>query len=433
MSFDIRTLAVVAAVAAVLQAVALAALWRTAPRARGTREWAAGGCMMAVGMMLIALRALVPEFLSVVIANLLLVGGHIAYLTGIERFLDRPSSHRAGMAVFAATCLAFLYFTYVDPNIAQRIVAISIALAILAALCAIRIATHPREKRSPINRFLVVVLLLHAGFHTMRGGFTVLDQTLISDFMQASSIHAAAFFDVIIFSFSAGLAFCVLTVTTLNSSLERELEARSELLTIIAHDVRAPFSGLVGLTSMVDLNLEQGRLDEARNFARRVSVSSNEVLGLLEDLILWGWTTFRGDQEHREPLDIGVIADAELERLKLQATDKNLKIKNNSRPFTVTMSPDHARMIMRNLLTNAIKFAPCGSVINIEAVRSADTIELRVENDVGSKADQPSELTGMGVGLKLCARVCAAEGYSLEFNESADKRFLAKLITRENR
>ena len=75
----------------------------------------------------------------------------------------------------------------------------------------------------------------------------------IEDFMAASSVHALAFIDIVAFSFASGIGFAVLTISRLHRSLENELAARKRLFSILAHDLRSPFGGLVNLTDLIQI------------------------------------------------------------------------------------------------------------------------------------------------------------------------------------
>ena len=136
LSLDIRTLAFVATLSAVMQAGLLAVLWRAVPRSAGTPIWAAGGGLLALGFVLLAFRHFLPDVVSIVVANVAIVGAHALYLIGIERYCGRFCSSRYIGIVLVATLLMFVTFGLVTPDTGIRIASISLALVLLSGLSA---------------------------------------------------------------------------------------------------------------------------------------------------------------------------------------------------------------------------------------------------------------------------------------------------------
>lgn len=424
-TLDIRTLAAVAAMVSVLQAFALTALWRAAPESRGTPQWAAGGLMLAVGMLLISFRNLIPDSLSIIVANVTIVGSHIAFLIGIERYRQRPTSLPLGVTIAAATLVGFLYFTYATPDLTARIVLVSALLFALSCGASWRLAQGRRGRLAPIEWLLIILFAAHALFHLLRGVYTALDDRLANDFMSASIVHATAFLDIVVFSFATGIAFSVMTVLRLNQSLTEELEMRSGLLSIIAHDVRTPFNGLVNMATIINASLQSGQIDRAKRFATEVAASSGNVLDLLEDLIQWGKSEFVGERAPTERLDIGAAVDSECEKRRRSVTEKGLTIVNRAQGLEVDANASHVHMVLRNLLSNALKFAPSHSAIEVAGTENASGVQLTIVNQVADRKADADGLSGMGVGLELCTMICAKNGHHLQIRQEEETRFVA--------
>ena len=113
---DIRTLTLVTMVTSVMLALGLLLAKRLDRDDKAVRFWAGGSMQWALAIILITLRGVIPDFLSIVLANALFVGGGAQIYIGLRLFLDlSPAPPRWSWAVVLATGIAFVYFTYIAP------------------------------------------------------------------------------------------------------------------------------------------------------------------------------------------------------------------------------------------------------------------------------------------------------------------------------
>lgn len=431
-------MAAMAALASILQAVALCVLWRTVPRADGPAQWAMGGALLALGMLLIAFRNLVPDLLSIVLANTMIVASHAAYLIGIQKYLSVPPSFRFCAILIGATVGVFIAFTYLEPDIANRIVAISLVLAVLSIACAAQFFRRARKTLALVEWLLVVLFISHALFHLFRGAYSGFAEHGMSDFMAASIIHGIAFVDMVIFCFVAAIGFSVATVLLMNDTLQEELESRSTMLSIIAHDVRTPFNGLIGATHLIQANLALNKLDDVARFADLLSHEAEAALHLLEDVVTWGKTQFSDSKLSETDVNLDELVGSIFLSFESDAAAKQVSITTDFAPRTVVADKDIVAMVLRNFLSNAIKFSPQGGLIALSSSATGGKTTVTVA-DNGPGLDQDLiqsgplstkrlaacaltgnqtglERIGMGVGLLLCAKTCQRHGYELSID-----------------
>lgn len=86
---DIRTLAFVATLSAIIQALTFSSLWMVSRRDNATTLWAVGGIANAIGFILLGLRGFIPDLASVVAANTLIAAGHAFYLFGLQVYTNK--------------------------------------------------------------------------------------------------------------------------------------------------------------------------------------------------------------------------------------------------------------------------------------------------------------------------------------------------------
>ena len=133
---DIRTVIVGQLITDALCTGVLAYLWRTYRRRfSGTGYWAADFGCQSVAALLIVLRGIIPDWLSVGASDPLIVVGAVFGLVGLTRFFGAPGRPLRACAIGAGFAAVHLYFAFVMPSLRARNVAFSAALAAVSALC----------------------------------------------------------------------------------------------------------------------------------------------------------------------------------------------------------------------------------------------------------------------------------------------------------
>jgi signal transduction histidine kinase len=434
LTLDIRTLAFVGTLLAIMQAVLLAALWRAVPRSAGTPLWAAGGAFLAAGFVLLAFRHLLPDWISIVVANVAIVGSHALYLHGIERYCGRRYSLGFSSIVLAATLILFIAFGLVVPDTGVRIIVISLAIVSLSSLSAGQLWRREKGLRTTIDLLMAGMFAGHAVFHLFRGAYTALVERGIEDFMMASTIHAFAFVDIIIFAFASGTGFAVLTISTLHRSLEKELVDKNRLFSVLAHDLRSPFGGLVNLTDLIQIAFAKNRWTQVEDLAKQLSANAKHVLALLDDLLVWGRAEFKGEKPLVEPLSLEETVDSAVKPLQAVAAEKEISIRRQLDIASALGVRSHAELILRNLISNAVKFSLPGSEVIVRSSRQGDHVVVSVIDQgiglegAGERAtDEAGHLAsrtgtageqGTGLGLSLCADLCCRDNQKVWLSDN---------------
>lgn len=200
----------------------------------------------------------------------------------------------------------------------------------------------------------------------------------------------------------------------------RDLQAlnrtKSRLLSVIAHDLRGPMSGLVELMNF----MEDGSLSQA-DFKAQLPLLSRNVNGtyaLLENLLLWSKSQFEGERLTVESFNLAQLVHDGLDVWQQQAHRKGITLQSNiPEGIHVLADREMIRIVLRNLVSNAIKFTPAKGLVTISATHSGDHVRVKVtDTGVGMSAqDQKLVLgqdyyttkgtageTGTGLGLMLC-------------------------------
>lgn len=230
-----------------------------------------------------------------------------------------------------------------------------------------------------------------------------------------------------------------------NFSLQEEISSRimteEELLeanktkdrffSIIAHDLKSPFTSLLGLSEMLHNEFDSFEKDEIRELLSAMNKSSEDLYGLLQNLLNWSMTQRKTLRLSPEPIQINDAVKEVFQWFSAQAAQKAiLLINSNQSDFLITIDKESLYVILRNLVSNAIKFTPTGGRVTISSVETDETFTILVaDSGVGIPAEKVNKLfrldekiqtsgtaneRGTGLGLVLCYEFVKANGGNIE-------------------
>ena len=198
--------------------------------------------------------------------------------------------------------------------------------------------------------------------------------------------------------------------------LESLNQLKDRLFSIIAHDLRSPLLSLMDILNLVGEGMVTD--EEFKSFLPKIAKNIGYTSGLVENLLYWSKSQLSGMVIDAVNVDIYTMSEMTLEAFADMVAGKDLKISNQITPGTVVLSDKHMlQAILRNLITNAIKFCRPGDKIsigcNIEdgfaTIQVADT-GIGISNENLSKLFASQTFTtmgtinekGTGLGLLLC-------------------------------
>jgi len=211
-----------------------------------------------------------------------------------------------------------------------------------------------------------------------------------------------------------------------NAQLAELNASKDKFFSIIAHDLRGPFSSLIGLSEVVLMFLDEYSKEDIRKNMLRIRSSSEAVSALLENLLTWSRLQ-RGVMEYTpEVLEMQAIAMENIELFESQSEQKQITLQNAVSPETMAYADFHmCTAVIRNLLSNALKFTPAGGQISVSAAQYDSEIIISVADtgtgisteDIGKLFRLDVQFTnigtggerGTGLGLKLCKDLVEAQ------------------------
>lgn len=228
MQLDIRTLNFALLLFALVFAVGLFLMQRGLPHSRGVRWWAAANAAAGIGFLLLSLRGAIPDFLSIIVANALLLLAQCFFREGVARFRHRPHGRPwLGIALMAVLMPLLAYHLYVAPSVAARIVAATLIISVPAALTFWLLVHNVPRRLRPSHWFTAAAF----GQLLIMAALRIAD-TLIhppDNLMTAGPMHALYFMSIL-FLLVVSTFGCVWMVTTYQD-IELERQARTDPLT----------------------------------------------------------------------------------------------------------------------------------------------------------------------------------------------------------
>jgi len=147
----------------------------------GVREWFLANLAMVVSLPLLGLRGAIPDFLSIVVANVVLSMAGMLYYAGCARFLGRPVPWRWLLSGILLVGVAMLIWRYMFNSVPLRVVACSTYNAAICVAIGVLLLRHRPPDRSPYNFcFAAVLALLFAATQTTRAVYFLLVPPLAS-------------------------------------------------------------------------------------------------------------------------------------------------------------------------------------------------------------------------------------------------------------
>ena len=208
----------------------------------------------------------------------------------------------------------------------------------------------------------------------------------------------------------------------INNELKQLLRLNSDkdlFISILGHDLKNPFNNILGFSEILTDEIDGLNKEEIKDIAKNINESAQNANNLLEEILLWARTQ-QGKLPFK-PLKINFadICKNILEILKPNANAKNITINySTSDNLDIFADIDMLKAILRNLVTNAIKFSYPGGTININAEQTKSNITISVsDNGVGISPQNLTKLfdisqvftikgtaeeIGTGLGLSLC-------------------------------
>ena len=201
-------------------------------------------------------------------------------------------------------------------------------------------------------------------------------------------------------------------------ALMRANATKDKFFSIISHDLKNPIHAINGMAKMLSDSGKTMTMQELEESFQILSESSDGVAALLENLLTWARTQSGNITINYQTFDLRMVVDSTLKILMINAENKGLKLLSNIPENTMVFADlNMISLVIRNLVSNAIKFTNKGS-ITVQCIDSEDMLNISIiDTGLGMSEEIINKLfrinvhhttkgtsgeTGTGLGLIIC-------------------------------
>jgi signal transduction histidine kinase len=214
---------------------------------------------------------------------------------------------------------------------------------------------------------------------------------------------------------------------------EAATQAKSEFLARMSHELRTPLNSIIGFANILRKN-KHGRLDDSEiDFLDRVRDAGLQLLSLINDVLDLSKVEAGKMEAHLQPISMEDLVMETVEQFRGQTAERELVLETRIPPHVAPFVTDYGklRQILTNLIGNAIKFTPSGSVTVAVEADPATGQPLRIDvidTGIGIPPDERDTVFeafhqadsgtarlygGTGLGLTISRSLCDLLGYGL--------------------
>ncbi len=166
------------------------------------------------------------------------------------------------------------------------------------------------------------------------------------------------------------------------NKLEEVNKTKDKLFSIIAHDLRSPFQGLLGYSELLQENFNELEKEEIKTIIDSIYKSQKSLYSLIENLLFWTRLQTEGFMFNPEKINLKEKIEEVLNNFHINISNKNISIVINVDSSTYVLADSNMlASILHNLISNAIKFSFEKGVITVNAKLSRDKVAIEVSDE----------------------------------------------------
>lgn len=354
---------------------------------------------------------------NIIISNtLVLVSYYLESIVMLMLVKDRSKRvYQIQTLVLVLGLLGLYVAVWLNVLASVRVSVVSLIIFLLLITPVLRFLTETRsslfKKLLGINYFvLIIAVVVRIVYPFFKSG---------TSFYSGDPLQKIIFLIVFAMMMVSGVGYLLLLQEEKEIQIKNLLDDKDKFFSIIAHDLRGPFSGIIGASQMLLENEDEFSQKEKKELIWLIHESSKNTSSLLDNLLTWAQSQTGGLEFRPEKIEISLVVEKIKNLLANVANHKNISIHSQIEDKRyVYADMNMLETIFRNLLTNAIKFTGNNGQIVVSARRERNRTIFSVQ-DSGIGIDPrkiknlftinekhttlgTNEETGTGLGLLLC-------------------------------
>jgi signal transduction histidine kinase len=205
---------------------------------------------------------------------------------------------------------------------------------------------------------------------------------------------------------------------------------KNKIFSIIAHDLRSPFNTILGCSELLLDSIEGKDTEEAYKYSKIVHSTAQNSLVLLDNLLNWSKLQTLQSNFNTQKIILSAVINEIMELFSSAATIKKIElVHHGSDDIEIYTDIDILKTVLRNMVSNAIKFTKVGGKVSIMAKKEQCNVEITIsDNGIGISERNMDKLfsietnkwtfgtsdeKGSGLGLPLCKEFIEKLGGSI--------------------
>lgn len=218
-----------------------------------------------------------------------------------------------------------------------------------------------------------------------------------------------------------------LKVKAQNDELEDLNATKDKFFSIISHDLKGPLNSLTSFSGLLMNHTSSLSIEEIQMLAKDLDKSIKNLFTLLENLLQWSRSQTGNIEFTAEEFDLTDMLNENKKLLSNQAENKNISIEvKNTKSIIAKAHPNSITTVVRNLLSNSIKFTEEGGQIKMGVIEEKNRYVVKIaDNGVGMPKEVANKIfridtkhstqgtakeKGTGLGLILCKEFVEKNG-----------------------
>ncbi|QNM97862.1 PAS domain S-box protein [Chitinimonas koreensis] len=218
---------------------------------------------------------------------------------------------------------------------------------------------------------------------------------------------------------------------------EEANRAKSEFLANMSHELRTPMHAVLSFAELGERRTAEGSFDKSGHYFNRIHQSGQRLLQILNDLLDLSKLEAGKMRYEMQPLDLRLVVHDVAEEFVPLARARAIRIETSLPSSLPSVRGDPLRLgqVLRNLVSNALKFSPDGGFIHLEVEHAGDLVRLRVQDEgvgipdeelavIFDKFVQSSKTKtgagGTGLGLAISREIVEAHGGTITAGNRQD-------------
>jgi PAS domain S-box-containing protein len=203
------------------------------------------------------------------------------------------------------------------------------------------------------------------------------------------------------------------------SKLKELIVTKDKFFNIVAHDLKNPFTSLLGSSELLYDNIDHMSSENIRKLALILNDSAKGGFAILQNLLDWSRSQTGLIKFNPEKINLKIAIDENIDNLQLQVHNKDIILKSELEDeLFIIADKNMINTVLRNLLSNAVKYTFKNGTIVVSVLRKPEEITITVKDTgIGISDDKAGVLfklenslslpgtekeQGTGLGLKLC-------------------------------